>query len=183
MELFASHGFQNVTVGEIAAAAGVSERTFFRHFPTKEDVLFLPAEDIVRVITDGLHGARSDATPAELLTAAVAALSTACERDRVLHRRRAAVISSVPALRERDLLKQQAIAEALVDHLVQRRVPRTRAVCLAGVGLALYQAAYAQWVTDRSRTSLAERFSRALEDLSVDLAGDRGVVAARRSQG
>ena len=63
------------------------------------------------------------------------------------------------------------------------RVPRTRAVCLAGVGLALYQAAYAQWVTDRSRTSLAERFSRALEDLSVDLAGDRGVVAARRSQG
>ncbi len=51
---FASKGFANVTVAELARAAGVTERTFFRHFPTKEAVLFQDFETQVEWLSEAL---------------------------------------------------------------------------------------------------------------------------------
>ena len=51
---FARKGFSNVTVSELARAAGVTERTFFRHFPTKEAVLFQDYETQVEWLSDAL---------------------------------------------------------------------------------------------------------------------------------
>ena len=51
---FASKGFANVTVAELARAAGVTERTFFRHFPTKEAVLFQDYETQVEWLSEAL---------------------------------------------------------------------------------------------------------------------------------
>lgn len=170
LALFAERGFSGVTVGEIAAAAGVTERTFFRHFATKEDVLFSQGSEIVALLAAALDGAPADAGPGELLAAAVAALAGWFEPDRELHRRRTAVIAADPALHERELLKQQAIAAGIVDRLRARGVPAERASVLAFTGLALFQTVYRGWVDDRARTSLATRLARAQRDLARDLA-------------
>jgi hypothetical protein len=75
----------------------------------------------------------------------------------------------VPALRERELLKQHYIAGALIEEFVARGTQRARATALAGVGMVVFQAAYAGWVTDRSRTTLTVRIQKSLADVTADL--------------
>lgn len=168
-ELFAVHGFVDVTVGEIAEAAGVTERTFFRHFPTKEDVLFSNGQHIVDDLVVAIRKAQNNATGSELLLTAITHLASNFESDRAHHRLRAEIIGSNPALHERELLKQHHIAQALVEELVGRAIPRHRATVLAGVGMVVFQVAYREWTLDRAKTTLASRIERAMTDVVTDL--------------
>ncbi len=169
IELFSTNGFDSVTVEEIAIAAGVTQRTFFRHFPTKEDVLFSDGADIVAELKIGLAATPNPATPTMLLLGALTSLAESIETRRNENRVRAQVIHSVAALRERELLKQHHIALELVDELVARGLSRKRASMLAGVGMVIFQTAHSAWVTDRSRTSLATRIEVGLREVANDL--------------
>jgi len=71
-ELFAERGYKHVTVEEIAAHAGVSPRTFYRRFGTKESVVFWDLENTATEILDAVDAQPLDVTPSELLAAAVA---------------------------------------------------------------------------------------------------------------
>jgi AcrR family transcriptional regulator len=169
LELFAQDGFDQVTVEQIAEAAGVTERTFFRHFSTKEDVIFANGEQIIAELADAVRGESNPATPARLLLVALTRLANSFEPDRSALRIRAEIIRSVPALRERELLKQHHISTAIVDELVSRSISKERAMTLAGVGMVVFQVAYGTWVTDRSRTSLATRIEKTLTSVTADL--------------
>jgi AcrR family transcriptional regulator len=169
IELFSADGFDQVTVEQIAGAAGVTQRTFFRYFPTKEDVLFAEGDGIVAELRTGLAAAPRTASPAVMLLAALTSLAEGLEPRRSENRRRAAIIQSVAALRERELLKQHYIALELVDEFVSRGIARQRAMMLAGVGMVVFQTAHAAWVTDRARTTLAARIEVGLRDLGIDL--------------
>ena len=171
-QLFAEDGFASVTAVQIARTVGVTERTFFRHFSTKEEVLFSEGNEIVADLVGAIRQAPSDASPKALLKAALLALAATFESNRDHHRLRASIIQSVPNLRERELLKHHNISLAIVDELVKRRVSTSRAASLAGVGMAVFEAAYASWVQDRSRTSLSHRIERTLTALQSDLAQD-----------
>jgi AcrR family transcriptional regulator len=174
IELFSVDGFDLVTVEQIAAAAGVTQRTFFRYFPTKEDVLFAEGDDIVAELRTGLAAAPRTASPATMLLAAMTSLAEALEPRRNENRRRAHIIRSVAALRERELLKQHYIALELVDEFVSRGIPRPRASMLAGVGMVVFQSAHSAWVTDRARTTLAARIEVGLREIGIDLNADIG---------
>jgi AcrR family transcriptional regulator len=167
--LFASDGFHDVTVEQIAEAAGVTARTFFRHFPTKEDVLFASGSEIIEHLASAVREAPDRSTPRQLLAAAITRFAATLEDDRAHQRIRSSIIASVPALRERELLKQHHIAMAIVDELVRKGTPRTRAVALAGVGMVVFQSAHRSWVTDRARTSLVTRIEQTLADVTADL--------------
>jgi AcrR family transcriptional regulator len=169
LELFASRGYSEVTVEEVSQAAGVTERTFYRHFPTKQDVLFGDDAQIVEDLLAAMRVQPKSAPPVELLRAALHRFAGSLEADRGLHRSRAAVIQSVAELQERELLKQRRVALALVDELRRRRMSREQATALAGVGMVVFQVAYASWVSDRSSTTLATRIERVLAGLSADL--------------
>jgi AcrR family transcriptional regulator len=169
LELFERDGFAKVTVGQIAEAAGVTERTFFRYFPTKEDVLFSSGDEIASELAEAVRAAPLAATANELLLAALLGLASTFEPERSHHRLRASVINSEPALRERDLLKQHYLSMSLVEELVNRGTPRARAMSVAGVGMVVFQAAYGSWVTDRRKTTLSTRIESALIDLISDL--------------
>jgi AcrR family transcriptional regulator len=168
-ELFQTRGFSNVTVEEIATEAGVTQRTFFRHFPTKEDVLFSDGSHIVNDLIAGMAEASLDARPLEVLAAALRKLAHGFEGERDHHRARSQIIDSVPALRERELLKRHYLVGALAEGFVTRGLPRTRAQSVAGVGMVVFQSAYSAWVTDRSATKLSTRIDRALEEITADL--------------
>jgi AcrR family transcriptional regulator len=167
--LFASNGFSNVTAEQIAEAAGVGERTFFRHFRTKEDVLFSDADAIVHELIEAVRAVSPSASVAETIKAAVSALASSFDADRDHHRLRASIIGGYPALHERELLKQHQIASAIAEELVTRKIPRNRAMTMAGVGLVVFQVAYRSWTTDRARTTLVARVERGLDQIASDL--------------
>jgi AcrR family transcriptional regulator len=168
-ELFARDGFANVTVEQIAEAAGVTERTFFRHFPTKEEVFFSDPQLIISELIEAIRGCPTTSNPAELVEAAVTRLAQSMEPNRKSLRLRAQIIASNESLRERELLKQHAVAMSLVGELVGRGLPPNRAAALAGTAMMVFQVAYTTWTNDKSRITLASRLSLALADLAIDL--------------
>jgi AcrR family transcriptional regulator len=169
VELFAEHGFRSVSVAQIAEHAGVTERTFYRHFASKEDVLFVDGEAILTLILDTIDAASGTATPAQILVAATAALAEDFQPERARHRNRAKVIASDPALLERDLFKQYAWGEAIAERLHRRGASLPRATVLATAATAAFRTAYVGWCRDRLSIPLSTRVQTSLEDLVVDL--------------
>lgn len=170
LQLFSENGFDSVTVDQIADAAGVTQRTFFRLFPNKEEVLFSDGALILETITLGITESAPGSKPLEVIEAAVDRLCAMFEPERAHHRHRWQVIASVPSLHERELLKRNELATEIASQLASRDIPKRRAAVLAGASIATFQVVYVAWLTDKSRTSLASRVHQALADLHSDLA-------------
>src|SRR5690348_12479074 len=128
MELYRERGYEQTTVAEIAQRAGVTERTFFRHFADKREVLF----DGGQALQERMVAAVDAAPPsAALLDAIAAALDAAAEQFAEIPadfpRRRQEVIAAHPALQERELIKLARLSAALADALRRREVPEPAA--------------------------------------------------------
>ncbi|WP_237550307.1 TetR/AcrR family transcriptional regulator [Streptomyces sp. SID1034] len=110
LELFETQGFERTSVAQIAGAAGLKERSFYRYFPDKREVLFAGNELEAHLVAQ-VEAANSGLTPIEAL---LTALGTAEEifRPREFLLRRGRVIAANPALAERDLIKLAAIPSA-----------------------------------------------------------------------
>jgi AcrR family transcriptional regulator len=169
LAIFVDAGFNDVTVADIAARAEVSERTFFRYFATKEEVLFGESDMLLAEIITAIRQAPHLATPADLVRAAITRLTQLFEPERGKHRQRSAVINAEPALRERDLLKQSVWVTAIVAELVRRQIDPVRAATLAGAATAGFRAAYNDWLATRSKRTLADRVNSVLVQLAQDL--------------
>src|SRR5580704_9315851 len=76
MELFQERGYVQTTVEEIAARAGLTERTFFRYFADKREVLFSGSKELEKTIVDGIESAPEDASPLEAVVAALEVAAT-----------------------------------------------------------------------------------------------------------
>ena len=127
LELYLARGFEQVTVAEIAERAGVTERTFFRYFSDKREVLFGGSASLQQLMVDAVAAAPEHATPIEAVAAAVEAAAVAMGEYRDHSRQRAAVIAANPGLMERELLKLAALAAALSVALQVRGVAPTTA--------------------------------------------------------
>jgi AcrR family transcriptional regulator len=144
LELFETQGFERTTVAQIARAAGLTERSFYRYFPDKREVLFAGTELEAHLVA-GVEAADPDLTPVEAL---LAALRTTEEiyRPRESLLRRVGVIAANPALAERDLIKLAAVADALARALERRGVEPGEARFVADVVLAIHRRATSRWL-------------------------------------
>ncbi len=167
LELFGERGYDQATAAGIAARAGVTERTFFRHFPDKREVLF-DGEAVLRAaLAASIAAAPEGLGPLDTLFRAFRSVRAALEDNRAFSKPRHAVISSTPALRERELAKMAALADALADALRARGVAELEAVLAARVGMAAFVHAAICWLDDPEpglgeRIDLAERALRGL---------------------
>ena len=156
LDLFERQGFDQTTAAQIAARAGVTERTFFRQFIDKREVLFGGSAVLgARLVTAVLDAPPNDpplAAVARGLAAAVAMLG-ASRKDLV--RRRQAVIEANPELRERDTSKVAGYATAIAAALETRGVNRLAASLAAETGAAVLRVALAQWTADGDERDLA----------------------------
>jgi AcrR family transcriptional regulator len=165
LELYAERGFEQTTVEDIAERAGVTERTFFRHFADKREVLFDGSSTLRTTLVDAIASAPEDLPPIEVVGHAFAVAGAFLEERRDFARRRSAVIAANPALQERELLKMAALATAATDALRARGVPDPSAALAAQVGVAAFSVGFEQWVTGASADGLAASIEGALADL------------------
>jgi AcrR family transcriptional regulator len=165
LELFARQGFDGTTVAEIAAAAGVTERTFFRYFADKREVLFTGQEEFERDFVDGL-GDAGEAHPMAMIARALdRAAARFPDERRPWSRARQDVIDVEPSLQERELLKLSALAAALTRALQERGVDATAAALAAESGVAVFRIAFAGWIADGEQRSLPELQRATLAEL------------------
>ena len=149
LALYREHGYEAVTAAEIAAAAGVTERTFFRHFPDKREVLFGGQDDVSGAVARAVAEVPADVTaPMAVLRQAFRAMRPVLEINRPFALPRAELIASRPALRERELAKIASIQDAAAEALAARGIPRRQAVLAAQVGVATFGLALQEWMPD-----------------------------------
>ena len=169
LDLFAQHGYDRTTAAGIAARAGVTERTFFRHFADKREVLF-DGEAILRTaLTASIAAAPGSLSPLDTLFAAFLAVAPLLEANRPFAVPRQAVIVTTPALAEREQAKVAALAGALARALEARGVPALPAALAAGTGMAAFAHVTTAWL-DKPDPPLAERLAEASAELKRLLA-------------
>lgn len=167
LELFREHGYERTTAAGIAARTGVTERTFFRHFADKREVLF-DGEAVLRAaLTDALAGIPAGPGPLDTLFQAFQSVVPLLEENRPFSRPRHEVIVATPALHEREMAKMAALADALAASLQARGVAELPAVLAARTGMAAFVQATVAWLDDPAvglgeRITLAQRTLHAL---------------------
>ena len=168
MELYREHGYDQTTAAQIAAKAGVTERTFFRHFTDKREVLFDDGGALRAILIEGVYAAPSDFGPWATLFHAFSDAAALLVANRHLAEPRRRIIASSPPLQERELIKAMLLTRAVTIALKERGVPDRIASLAAQVGMAAFSEAFSTWL-DGSPGHLTEHLAqtfREVHDLS-----------------
>ena len=172
LELFAARGYEQTTATEIAQAVGLTERTFFRHFTDKREVLFHGQQALTDAFLAGLHDASPDASPIDLAVSALRSSAGFFDDERRSHSRlRQSVIDANPALQEREALKLVGLGRALSGALRDRGVEDMTAEVAAQIAVMAFGIAFAHWI--------AENEQRSFEAVVMDVVREVGAVAGR----
>ncbi|QIG45485.1 TetR family transcriptional regulator [Nocardioides anomalus] len=165
LDLYVDQGYEQTTVAEIAERAGVTARTFFRHYADKREVLFAGSDVLVARMVEATVTAPADATPLDALGRAldVAAEMFGDGHDHSSRRQR--VLHDNPELLERELAKMAMLASALAGALEQRGVAPAAAEMVAEAAITVFRVGFDRWATGPGTLSLQETLHEALAQL------------------
>ena len=147
LELFRTRGFDQVTVEDVCAAAGVAPATFYRYFGTKEEVVFAYQSGFVAALREALaSGARAD--EADRLFVVLVDFARFLESQQDLLAIRDQIVVGQPRLMQRTLTVQRDFEAVLAAGLAQLRglpEPDAAALLQAGVGTVVLRVAVRSW--------------------------------------
>ncbi|MEU9446550.1 helix-turn-helix domain-containing protein [Streptomyces sp. NPDC048304] len=171
LELYAEHGYEQTTVAEIAKRAGLTERTFFRHYADKREVLFSGAADLEALIVRTVADAPRSAAPLDALAAGLDSVAEVFTDQREHARRRHAVITAHAELQERELIKLASMASALADTLRGRGVAEPTASLAAEAGVAVFKVAFERWIAPGEERPMQQLIRESLTELKAVASG------------
>lgn len=170
-ELFLERGYDRTTVADIAARAGLTERTFFRHYADKREVLFGGAAALEAELLRAL-GAAPAAMPAiEAVQIAVEAISAMLTGRRELARQRRRIVAAHADLQERDMIKRASLTGALAQGLRQRGVDEPAASIAADMGIGVFYVGFGRWLDAPEERDFAEVVRDGFAQLKAVAAG------------
>ncbi len=168
MELFDERGFEATTVADIAERAGLTKRTFFRHFADKREVLFSGTEPLKEKFVTAIAGAPADATPLDAIAAGLDAMADLFQSlEGEGPRKRQAIINANPELQERELVKMIGFANAGAAALRGRGVAEPAATLAAEAGIAVLRTAFERWVEGPKGQDIHELVRDSLAELKA----------------
>ncbi|WP_297617268.1 TetR family transcriptional regulator [Nocardia sp.] len=168
LELFATRGYEQTTATEIAQSVGLTERTFFRYFSDKREVLFHGQDAFVQAFLTGVDTAPPDAPPLEIVACALQSAASSFPDERRPHSRtRQSVIEQNPALRERESHKLAGLSTTLADALRARGVEDLAATLAAESGATVFGIAFTRWIREGEQRSLADLCADVLRELLI----------------
>ena len=173
--LFLERGFDEVTMAQVAQRVDVSERTVFRYFPDKQELLFADDGAARARLADAVAAQPADALPVRVAADSVAALCELWEGRRDDGRRRQHVIDSSVALQARARAKQVDYEQVLVDGLVERGLSTGHARLLARTSVGCFDEAVLTWLADdEDGPTLRSQVEAAFGVLADLLSGGQG---------
>jgi AcrR family transcriptional regulator len=171
LELFIERGFEQTTVTEIARRAGLTQRTFFRHFADKREVLFWGQGALQELFVSTVASAPDSAAPLDAVAAALEAAGAVLQERHESARQRQAIINANAELRERELIKLAALASAIAGALRERGVSDPTASLTAEAGIAVFKIAFERWVNGTGQPDLPKVIRESLDELRAVTAG------------
>jgi AcrR family transcriptional regulator len=172
--LYAERGFDQTTAAEIAKRAGLTERTFFRHYADKREVLFGGSSVLQDHLVQAVADEPDSAAPIDAISAALQSTGRIFDERRERSRQRQAVIAANPELQERELIKMSTIAAALTDALRRRGVHDTTASLAAEAGITVFRMAFERWLVDTGPPDLARHLRDSFAQLKAVTAEGTG---------
>lgn len=163
--LFEQQGYEATTVAEIAEAAGLTKRTFFRYFSDKREVLFMGSEQLQDLWVRSIAAAPVQASAMEAIASALDAVAQLFAERHPFARVRARVIAANPELQERELIKLTKLAGAVAEALRDRGAPDRVATLAAQTGVAVFHDAFARWVEQDDPQAMRSLMDESLADL------------------
>ncbi|UEA57776.1 TetR/AcrR family transcriptional regulator [Gordonia otitidis] len=173
IRLFSENGYESTTVDQIAAAAGVSRRTLFRQFRSKEDMIFADHEVLLAAVAEQLADS-GDSDPWAAVCTAAELVFVHFLTSRELAVRRMEVVSKVSALRERELVTTYRYQRVFEEHL------RARLTDESPVHIVAFAAAITSAHNYLLRSMIRGDADATLERLRRDLARIRLALGATR---
>ncbi len=171
--LFAAHGFEATTVDEIAAAAGIGRRTFFRYFPSKNDIPWGAFEHELERMRVRLKACPPEVPLMDAIRGALIDFNRIAPGAQPLHRRRMELILRVPALLAHSTLRFAAWRAVIAEFAAERTgcrpddlAPQAIAHAVLGVSVAAYE----HWLDDQS-ADLGTLLDDAMRQLGSAFAG------------
>jgi AcrR family transcriptional regulator len=155
IELFAERGYEQTTAGDIAKRAGVTERTFFRYFTDKREVLFDGAKTMEQLTYEAILAQPAKASPLDAALAGMVAGGSLLEDRHAYAVRRARIIAANPSLQERELLKLAALTDTTANALHERGVDEATASLAAHSAVTVFHIAFQRWISAKKPPSFA----------------------------
>ena len=171
LELYGERGFEQTTVAEIAERAGLTERTFFRHFADKREVLFAGAGELNELLVGTVAKAPAALAPIDAAAAGIEAAGAFIQEGGDLPRQRAAIIAASAELQERELIKLASLASALAEELRRRGVTEPAASLTAEAAIAVFRIAFDRWVNETDQHGLPQLIRESMNELKAVTAG------------
>jgi AcrR family transcriptional regulator len=173
LELYAERGFDKTTAADIAARAGLAERTFFRYFADKREVLFGGASALQDLLVATVAATPATAAPLDAVAAAFRAAGEIFDGRIEMSRQRQRIIAANRELQERELIKLSMMAAGLAEVLRDRGVADAAATLAASAGVSVFTTAFERWSREPEPGPFASYVDDALGEL-------RAVTAAAR---
>jgi AcrR family transcriptional regulator len=169
IDLYGEHGFEQTTVAEIAKRAGLTERTFFRYFADKPEVLFSGAVALQEFVVTHVADAPDSAAPIDAVASALEATAEIFQEIRDYSPKRQAVIDANPELRDRELIKLAKLASAIAHTLRRRGVSDPAATLTAEAGIAVFKTAFQRWIDEPDQQDFAKLIRESLDELKASV--------------
>ena len=172
LDLFAERGFDDVSVDDVARAAGIGRRTLFRYYPTKNAIPWGDFDAHLEHLRNLLHHVPADTPTSVALRSTLLAFNSFDETETAHHRQRMRVILETAALQAHSMTMYAGWRSVVADFVARRLglaatdlIPRTTAWSMLGVALSAYE----NWLADES-TSLQAALGRAFDTVNAGLA-------------
>lgn len=163
LKVFAERGFEEPTVEEIAAAAGISRRTFFRYFPTKADIPWGNFDALLRTMDHWFASAPDDRPMFEVIAEGIVRFNRVHSEGAAAHRERMTLIMRTPALVANAALRHADWSAVFARYAGRRLDQPPEALApqlVAHIALGASSAAYSEWLSDEE-SDLVELIHRA----------------------
>lgn len=156
LELFVERGFAETTVPEITARAGLTTRTFFRHFTDKREVLFSSEDEAPAMVAGLLADAPASLGPMALIAYGLETRAAGLQDRREYLRTRRTVIRADNGLRERELRKVAELSDAITKGFRSRDNDELTSALAAQIAVTTFSIAIGRWLDQDGEKPLAD---------------------------
>ncbi|WP_439442682.1 TetR/AcrR family transcriptional regulator [Listeria aquatica] len=150
LELFLEKGYSNTTAAEIAEHAGVTERTFFRYYPEKKEILFSPTEKMAATIKKAIKNNSAGSFLEKSIDGFTESMNEFFSNQHALAKQRMQIIRQNSELQERETKKRAVLSSVIIETAIELGAQDFNAKIIANIVIEIFSLAFDDWLNQSS---------------------------------